>query len=178
MKKLLSRILIELDTPLHAGGGEAGVMTDQPVVRDCFGWYMIPGASLAGVLRQHFEATDGPDAANKLFGWGAEPGKENSGEGSRISISNACLVDLKGHVARELELEGNPVNFKIGTTVRDHVCIDPASGTATKGGKFDIELVPPRTRFAFEMSLNCEGLSEKEEEKTLRQQYFSLLAQQ
>ncbi len=176
MKKLLSRILIELDTPLHAGGGEAGVMTDQPVVRDCFDCYMIPGASLAGVLRRHLEAAEGPGTANSLFGWGAEPGsKQDNGEGSRISISDACLVDLDEHVARELELEGKPVNFPIGTAVRDHVRIDTDSGTAMNGGKFDIELVPPCTRFAFEMSLNCEGLSKEKEEK-LRLQYFSLLA--
>jgi CRISPR/Cas system CSM-associated protein Csm3 (group 7 of RAMP superfamily) len=153
MKKIISRILIELETPLHCGGGEDGVFTDMPVVRDAFGWYMIPGTTIAGILRHYLCLTGADQVVAALFGWQAG----DDGRGSHLSVSDACVVDFYGKVAREVEIDGGTPNFPSPAQVRDHVCIDPIIGTAVATGKFDMELVPPFTRFAFELALNTEN---------------------
>ena len=48
---LIARFIIETVNPMHCGGGTDPLL-DQPVTRDAYGSYFIPGTSLAGILRQ------------------------------------------------------------------------------------------------------------------------------
>ncbi len=171
MKRIISRIRMQLETPLHCGGGEEGIFTDLPVVRDAFGWYMIPGTTVAGILRHFLGASGNFRAVESLFGWQSG----DDGRGSLVSVSDACLIDFSGRVAREVELIGDPPLFPSVGQVRDHVCIDPVTGTAKSTGKFDMELVPPGTQFAFELALNMEGLSGSYADKLLAD-FKSLIA--
>ncbi|MBD5641709.1 MAG: hypothetical protein HDQ91_04760 [Desulfovibrio sp.] len=144
------RMLIECLTPLHCGGGEEDPLQDQPVSRDAFGLWRIPGSSLAGALRSLSERIDSALTAT-MFG-------EREAGGQRPSLiwcEDALLLDWDGETALAKKLAGRPVAIPLGPFVRDHVALDLQTGSAVRGGKFDAEIVPPGARFL--ISLRCDG---------------------
>ena len=148
------KMIIECAAPLHCGGGTDDVL-DQPVNRDAYGFWRIPGSSLAGALRSLAAAMD-EDMANRLFG---EQKKEES-HASLVWCEDGLLLDFDGRVAlHKLLRSQNVAEIRIGSYcamnfVRDHVCLDLDSGTGAEGGKFDAEIVPPGARFLLEFRLD------------------------
>ncbi|MCU0329326.1 MAG: RAMP superfamily CRISPR-associated protein, partial [Chitinophagales bacterium] len=150
--RYIARFIVEADTPLFVGSGEASLVTDALVQRDFNGLPMIYGTSLAGVLRHALEDydTSGKDTWNGIFGF-----QDNKkGKGARLKISNAYMMLNETKCAEGLQ---NNINSEIlkryrNLPVRQHVKIND-KGTALKGGLFDNEVVYKGTRFIFEIEL-------------------------
>lgn len=150
MIRYLARADIVLDSPLHIGTGKESGVTDMPVFRDAFDDYRIPGTSLAGIFRNRVaRSRHGEETANKLFGRIGASGED--GHGSRIVLSDAYLLDFDGGLTLVKHLNGAEANYPNMRIVQDSVRIDPETGTAEDGGKFDFEVVPEGTRFRFEL---------------------------
>ena len=113
-KRHVAHIVVEADTPLRVGSSAMDFLQDAPVQKDWNGLPMILGTSIAGVLRKDF-------GDKKIFGF--QDGED--GEGSKVIISNALLLDDKDNVCEELLLEKSDF-LKIfeNLPVREHVRID------------------------------------------------------
>lgn len=137
------RLTLELRTPLHIGSGSDNPLLDAPVIRDAFGDYRLPGASLAGAARA-FAAERGLAG---LFGRG-----DTEACASAIEFSDGYLVDWDCRPVIEKRLTG--VNPTLANTleVQEHVRIDHGSGAADDAGKFDTEVIPQGLRFRVEMT--------------------------
>lgn len=145
------RMKLKCLTPLHCGGGDDDAIQDQPVARDAFGLWRIPGSSLAGILRHHAARMD-EKMTNRLFG---EPG-ENGTRASRIWCADGRLLDFDGRIAFHKAMAGERLElpWPLGPFMRDHVRIDMDRGAAVSGGKFDAEIVPAGTRFAVQLTMD------------------------
>lgn len=144
---------------MAVGSGEKGISVDRLVARDALGLPYIPGTSLAGVLRHQMEVTGGSQIVMDVFGFQ----KEQSGQGSRLSISSAHLLSSDGKTALEglRNLDENDDYLKRFQKLpnRDHVRITHR-GAAANQGKFDEELVPKGTRFVFTLRLSGSAADE------------------
>jgi CRISPR-associated RAMP protein (TIGR02581 family) len=155
---VLVEYLLTCRTGLHIGTGKSADLTgsDQPVMRDRSGRPLVPGSSLRGVMRAGIESfcntldldavrslaetvpEDSPDSfarrwqdlglVKRLFGAAAEA-RGGFSYGSRLQISDALCQD------------------EIPVELRDGVGIDRERRTASRGVKFDLEVVPAGTRF-------------------------------
>lgn len=145
----LLRLVIECITPLHCGAGADDIL-DSPVSRDAFGYWRIPGSSLAGSLRAIAD-NQNPALASRLFG-------DQDGSDSHASLvwcEDGLLLDYDGSSCLEHILSGSEPQIRPGPFVRDHVHIDCATGASVEGGKFDAEIVPAGARFLLEF--RCDG---------------------
>lgn len=145
----LFRMILECTTPLHCGGGE-DLLQDQPVIRDAFGLWRIPGSSLAGALRSLAGRVN-----DRLVGgmFGDSPAGEPVP--SLIWCEDGILLDFDGTPALDKKLAGKAVEISPGPFVRDHVRLDEERDSAVEGGKFDAEIVPAGARFLLEF--RCDG---------------------
>jgi CRISPR/Cas system CSM-associated protein Csm3 (group 7 of RAMP superfamily) len=102
---------------------------------------MILGTSIAGVLRKAFSRI-GNDA---IFGWQ----EGDKGEGSRVILSNALLLDERGRVQEGLLTEkSNFLRLFENLPIREHTAITD-KGVAKEHSKFDEEIVYKGSRFRF-----------------------------
>lgn len=145
-----ARVLVEARTPLRVGTGETGINIDELVATDCNGLPLLPGTSIAGVLRHQFKDSR---TVKDLFGF-----QENiQGKGSRLIISNANFVGKQGEVIDGLAnidfLDDFYSKFK-KMAVRDHAKINH-KGVADKEkyGKYDSQVVFKGCRFVFDIEL-------------------------
>ena len=160
-------MIIECLSPLHCGGGDESWLQDQPVVRDAFGYWFIPGTSIAGAMRELAEQLDDV-TAKSLFG------------GERASLfwaSDARLLDYDGRPVLDRLLAGEEAELPQGPFIRDHVRLESESETTEEGGKFDEEIVPAGTRFALELAFDPWDRSDVEKELALFDQICALAAQ-
>jgi len=168
---------IESATPISVGSGESGLLTDRLIVRDANGLPMIPGTSLAGVLRNELGRGWEESRLNDLFGFQGD----SEGRGSRLVVSSAHLMGPDGNVVEGLlhleerlgvdfhpnrpdgnvvegllhpsELENNPYfNLLQQLPERDHVRIDDR-GVAADKAKYDEEVLHKGVRFVFGLEL-------------------------
>lgn len=143
---LIARFIIETVNPMHCGGGTDPLL-DQPVTRDAYGSYFIPGTSLAGILRQLAKDRFGPENEKLLFG----ELSSNKTESSSIWCSDAVVLDYDGISVSSKILKGLKVDISMGPFVRDHVRLDLGTDVTSRGQKFDEEIIPPGARFSFEL---------------------------
>jgi len=148
-------IILETETPLSVGSGEKGINVDRLIVKDCNSLPYIPGTGLAGALRAEFAgyATD-VRKVDDLFGF--QQGDE--GQGSRLLISSAHLVDHTGNGILEglatIDTEHSYYSLFDKLPDRDHVRITDKGGADTEGhGKYNEELLHKGVRMAFRMEL-------------------------
>lgn len=159
---LIFRMLLECATPLHCGGGSDDVQ-DQPVIRDAFGNWIIPGSSVAGSLRSIARGLD-PKLADRLFGYQ----EGDTPHASLVWCEDALFLDYDGKPCLAKILAGETPLFRQeeGPFIRDHVALGLETGAAKKGAKFDAEFVPAGSRFLLET--RCDGwdrrLSDEEKE--------------
>lgn len=149
--RFLARIVVEAVTPIAVGAGEKNVISNALVVVDSNGLPYIPGSSLAGVMRHEWEKKHKDD----LFG---KQDYEDSW-GSRIIVSDACLIGAYGKVADGLRYEEKEDVFLQKyrhLPVRQHVRIN-RMGTSEKAGKFDEQVVFKGSRFCFDLELLSEN---------------------
>jgi len=150
---IITRFILETVTPLHCGGGDDPIF-DQVVTRDAFGFWRIPGSSVAGILRSYLSQM-APEIENTLFGYASTSSKElnDHNQASVVWCMDAYQLDFDMQLAYKNQLEGKNVT-PLGPFVRDHVNIDFKTSTATEGGKFDEEIIPPGTHFFLELRLD------------------------
>lgn len=158
--RYIARIILEAETGLFVGSGEASLMKDALVQKDIHGLPMIQGTSLTGVLRHALEDNDSEKSKvwNEIFGFQ----DTKNGLGSRLKISSAYMLINEQEVAEGLTAS---IPEKILTKYtnlpsRQHVRINER-GVAEKNGLFDNEIVYKGTRFIFELELKG-----SEEDKT------------
>jgi CRISPR/Cas system CSM-associated protein Csm3 (group 7 of RAMP superfamily) len=156
--RYVAHIILEAETPVKVGSNAMDFWQDSPVQRDWNGLPMILGTSIAGVLRKKF-------ADKNLFGFQE---KEN-GEGSKVIISNALLVDDHGKVCETLLLNKTPfLQIFDHLPIRQHTAINHR-GVTKDGAKFDEEVVYKGTRFKFSIELI-------DDDKTTFEQILGLLS--
>ncbi len=138
--RYVARIVLEAVTPLKVGSGESDFFVDAPVIKDWNGLPMIPGTSIAGVLRHSYGAGD-----DAVFG---------KVDGSRLLVSHAHLLDEAQKIHYELGIEEPSPFVKkyYNLPAREHTAIND-KGTALPHSKFDEEVVYAGSRFAFELEL-------------------------
>ncbi|MDE5832489.1 MAG: hypothetical protein K2H64_05825 [Desulfovibrio sp.] len=152
---LVLKLIIGATTPMRCGTDDDPLL-DQPVNRDAFGYWRVPGSSIAGSLRALAAKTD-PAMAEKLFGINsAEPSP------SLVWCEDAVLLDFDNKPAFLKKLSGEEVEIKPDAFVRDHAALNEDASVVNK---FDSELVPAGARFLLE--IRCDGwkrdLAPKEE---------------
>ena len=147
--RYIARFKLEADTPLFVGSGQASLLKDAMVQKDCNGIPMINGTTLAGVLRHSLAKNDWTD---RIFGF-AEGDK---GTGSQLKVSSAYMVLENGKVSEGLLEEGQVSKELLSRfenlPSRQHVRITDR-GVAADKGLFDNEVVYKGVRFVFELEL-------------------------
>lgn len=147
--RYIARFKVEAETPLFVGSGQASLLKDAMVQKDCNGMPMINGTTLAGVLRHSLSKNDWTD---RIFGF-AEGDK---GTGSQLKVSSAYMILEDGKVSEGL-LEEGQINKELfyrfeNLPSRQHVRITD-KGVAADKGLFDNEVVYKGVRFVFELEL-------------------------
>ncbi|MEA5402817.1 RAMP superfamily CRISPR-associated protein [Arcicella sp. DC2W] len=176
--KYIARIVLEAETGLFVGSGEASLLKDALVQKDIHGLPMIQGTSLFGVLRHSFldNVTFDTFDEHKEFLinlWGyqffdkeekkafesyykTKDNKKNApdGFGSRLKISSAYMLINENEVAEGLtaNIPQNILDKYTNLPSRQHVRINDR-GVAEKNGLFDNEIVYKGTCFIFELEL-------------------------
>lgn len=152
--RYIARIKLRALTPLFVGTGDASLITDSLVFKDCYGLPMIPGTSLTGVLRHAVEDKEAEDTEkwSDIFGYTGDA--NDGGEGSRLIVSSAMFLLGSGMVVEDLKTEINDILLsKLNRLpVRQHVKITH-KGVAEKGNLFDHEVLYKGARFIFEIEL-------------------------
>ncbi len=131
-------------TPLRTGGTGGEA---ELILRDQQGRALIQGSSLAGAFRSWMEQVKGKPEAGQLFG-----SQECSGH----------LMVSDGLFERDAE-----------SVLRPRLRINPETGTADPGGKFDVAHMASGSRFAFELTLL--GQEETAEEAEVVEQMLAAL---
>ncbi|WP_339383810.1 MULTISPECIES: RAMP superfamily CRISPR-associated protein [unclassified Tychonema] len=159
-KRIIVRGTLILDTPTCLGSGDADSPTDIALLRDSVSdCALLTGASIAGALRNYLREYQ--------HGYGVEEQK-----GDRATT-------LFGGTRRDPDGEQSPliINDAISSTIptvelRDGVEIEPITGTAKPGHKYDLELLAAGTKF----SLSFELLVEKDKNSAEQQALINDLA--
>ena len=142
-RRIVERIVVEGDlellTPAHFGSGDTEGPADLSLLRDaCDGAALLPGASIAGALRNYYrERTRGYGAKavdSDLFG--AKRGAKDEMEGGQSSL----IVD-------------DAVGSQPQVELRDGVKINGQTRTADEKKLFDMELLRVGTRFPLRFEL-------------------------
>lgn len=152
--RYIARIVLEAETGLFVGSGEASLLKDALVQKDIHGLPMIQGTSLTGVLRHALEDNDksNKELWNDVFGF--QKTKSVEGLGSRLKISSAYMLVNENAVAEGLtaNIPENILGKYTNLPSRQHVRINDR-GVAENNGLFDNEIVYKGTRFIFELEL-------------------------
>ncbi|MBN1657452.1 MAG: hypothetical protein JXA93_03575 [Anaerolineae bacterium] len=143
-RHIAERIVVEgklvLLTPAHFGSGDAEGVVDLTLLRDpSDGAALLPGASIAGALRNYWRERKGGYGAasqdSELFG--ARRGARDEMEGDQ------SLLIVEDSIAREdLQVE-----------LRDGVAIDTVTRTAARGKLFNMEVLRAGTCFPLRFEL-------------------------
>ena len=155
----IARITVEAKSPLSVGSGRPGELHDVALARDANKLPVIPGASIAGVLRHLHCQRFGEETTADVFGnEDRSSGEDDAGQASRVTISDGAVHDSKNAPVCGLLLDPNRLGDEVLRRLldeapgsRDHVRLTHR-GTAADKGKFDRAMVPPGTRFTFELS--------------------------
>lgn len=114
-------------TPVHVGVGREDGAVDLPVARDGTGRPVIPGTSLAGVLRHRVTEVLGDAAADRWFGRTVtRTDTPRAGGASHVVVDDAPIMLVEGAVPES----------------RPHVAIDRRTGSARRGHLFTREVIP------------------------------------
>jgi CRISPR/Cas system CSM-associated protein Csm3 (group 7 of RAMP superfamily) len=136
-KIVLQGTLLSISPFLVASGADE--QADTEVIKLPDGQPFVPGSSFAGVLKRLCE--DRQSAAYQYL-WGtSNPKGKKAGDiyQSHIVIDNLIPVDIN--------------SSKLKISIRDSVKIDPKTGIAETGSKYDYEIVEPGCKFSFRIEV-------------------------
>ena len=178
----LARIVLEAVSPLSVASGRASLRFDTAIARDANGLPVIPGTSLAGVLK-HLHADGGGDE-KALFGHARQRGADNAtDQPSRVSVSWGCVLDSQGRAVEGLlagehaARAGDPLLALLADeapVARRRVRLNHKGAADAEGrGLFDRSAVPRGTRFAFEIMLQADDAGRLESEWQRLRQLFA-----
>jgi CRISPR/Cas system CSM-associated protein Csm3 (group 7 of RAMP superfamily) len=151
--RYIARITIEADTPLKIGTGKSGLLTDEIVATDAYGFPYIPGTAITGVIKHSLS----DKWIDDILGCHNNQDKEKS-TGSRLIVSSASMIGcdgktIEGPISNDDENTAFYNHFNI-LPVRDHVKITHKGTSNNKGfGKFDKQVIYKGCRFVFELEL-------------------------
>lgn len=159
----VARITLEFLSPVHIGTGRGDEIADAVFAANADGLPVLPGASIAGVLRHAWAEAHGEDsrdehkvtATNHAFGYQLRSKGDDRAGGAAANIE---VSFGHPHNANDRPVpfwggknDGDPVLAALREGIdRDHVRID-AHGVADGRGKFDRRVVPAGARFTFEL---------------------------
>lgn len=170
----LAVVTLQTTTPLSTGTGVEDALFDTLLARDANGLPIIPGTSIAGVLRHLYLARNGRDATNALFGLDAEEIRhrakrdqagqkvEASYEASSLQVSHAALHgqnDLPASPGLQdpSDLARDPLYehaLRVQPIARDHVKLTHRGVADVEDrGKFTRAALARGNRFSFELAL-------------------------
>lgn len=151
-------VTVQLEAPLSIGSGRSEGHEDVVLARDANGLPVIPGSSLAGVLRAAVARALGDDTSKELFGF--VDGER--GAASRVMLSFAHVHDSGNRVVEGLHprarLESDEVLAPLladQPAARPHVKLGHR-GAAADSALFNRSHVPPGHRFSFRLQLHGE----------------------
>ena len=152
--RYIARFILKAETPLVVGSGEQSLLKDALVQKDHYGFPMIQGTSLTGVLRHSLEDNGRQGLWKSFFGYQAG----DKGEGSQVKISSAYFLFPNDKVAEGMSIleESYKVYLPYFENLpsRQHVRITHKGVAATEdGGLFENEVVYKGCRFIFEIEL-------------------------
>jgi CRISPR/Cas system CSM-associated protein Csm3 (group 7 of RAMP superfamily) len=134
---------LEVLTALAIGSGTQD-NADRDFVRDWSGLVLIPGSSLAGVLREELSRGNSQTLfVDDLFGSSVDA---SSNKKQLTHMSSLAIYDLP-FLGKQ---EGS---FVEACLIRDNVRLNDDQKTAYEGGKFDYEVVQPGSKFLCRMEL-------------------------
>jgi len=146
-----------LKSPLHLGEGREGSATDAPLRRTAAGEVVLPGTSLAGVLRTIDEEITGSVSQCHLY-------KHTRGAAcpcdtcSLYGQSRPSAAVTPGIVVRASRVRVfDSVIATTRTEIADSVSLDRVLRQAAKGRKFDREDVPAGSSLTVEVRLELDG---------------------
>lgn len=151
--RYIARVILEAETPLFVGSGETSLLKDALVQKDHFGFPMIQGTSLMGVLRHALEK----DKTEWKHFFGYQSGK--NGTGAQVKVSAAYLILDDEKIAEGLTLSAREfelLDLFDELPSRQHVRISD-KGAAEKQALFDNEVVYQGCRFLFELEVKGNG---------------------
>jgi CRISPR/Cas system CMR subunit Cmr4 (Cas7 group RAMP superfamily) len=157
--RYIARFILEAKTPLFIGSGDSSLMTDALVQKDTNGLPVIPGTSLAGVLRHALEQRI---ELPTIFG-----GNKNNNEkfGSKLKVSSGHLILGQQLVSEGIiqNMDDKWMHYFSNLPKRAHVRINH-KGTADKenNGLFDNEAIYKGVRFFFELELRGQATDQDE----------------
>lgn len=142
-------ITIECATPMSIKGDEADLSIDTSLLRDANGFPLIPGTSIAGVLRSIARTQQ----LDHLFG--STQGDEKDIHPSQLEFSfgfchnsdNKPMIGLEAKAQSRVEQQ----LLNLMPIMRDQVALNEY-GSAIDGAKLDRSAVPKGTRFSFEIT--------------------------
>lgn len=167
--------------PVHIGSSVKNSLdpsnVDNSVLKDSRGIPVIPGASVKGVIRSHFESVLRGIGANccdvldnreccteKADVRGKTKKIESQREKAEIAYScscEACRLFGGREFAGKIHIKDCYLNGTPSFEYRDGVGIDRETGAAKRGAKYDYEVVSKDSEFDFIMT--AENLDEKQE---------------
>jgi CRISPR/Cas system CSM-associated protein Csm3 (group 7 of RAMP superfamily) len=166
----IARVTIEATSPIIVASGRGDAESDAVCVTDANGIPMIPGTSIAGMLRH--QGGKSANVEGNPFGFQ----QSDRGARSRIIVHHAYAHDSSDRPVSALpraESRDLVLQAMCDGTIRDHVRLN-GNGTADETGKFDERLVPRGARFTFDVVL--EAASSDVSMTTLQDELRSLLA--
>lgn len=172
--------LLIADSPIHVGGG-TGVEIDRPCVVDGAGRWIVPGTSLAGILRDRLPS----EYAGKDW-WGDAADSHEEAErdaverGEKADRDADTKVSNGGHGASRIIVDDavgpRPGDVGVPLSQTDyHVSIDGRWGTARPGSLFSIESVPVGTRFEFRCTIDPPSSADLGDQVRMASQIVELL---
>lgn len=158
--RFVARVTLELTSPMLIADGDAGRTEDQTFVRDVHALPLIPGTSLAGILRHGFTPKEkglcALDLENMVFGVVARHQGTTQARGARLRVSDGVFHDASDTPVEQRFVdigEDDVIACGRAGVLRDRVRIGPR-GTADRHGKFDALHCPAGARFTFEMEFS------------------------
>lgn len=159
-------ITLECVTPLSVKADESDITLDSRIVRDINGYPVIPGTSIAGVLRSVARQC-GTDEKS-YFGYSGD-----NDQPSQIQVSFGFAHNAQNKIKLGLDLmaiesqqEVDQCLKDLMPIIRDQVAINEY-GASSKGSKMDRTAVPKGTRFSFELNWATDSQNEEQWHKIL-----------
>lgn len=128
---------LKLLTPTQIGSGEPVGPTDMTLLRDPLTATkaLLPGASIAGALRNYLRERE--------YGYSRAVPDEEAQDSPVVQLFGGRRGDDEG--AQSLLVVDDALSEEAQVEIRDGVRIEPETGTAAKGAKFDMELLQAGT---------------------------------
>ena len=147
-----------LDSAAHLGNGEEGETVDMALVRDrAENIPLLSGSSLAGGLRSY--------AVDRLYGYAAEESKQHQ---NIANLFGGVRGDDEGSQSPLIVFDSicrPPKNW--APEIRDGVAIEAHTGLAEDHKKFDLEVLPPGTKFPLRFELIVADLKTEQAQVSL-----------